>query len=162
MGCITNTAHDYMYHYRNVMVSAVSDKYHGVDALKRFPSATCDREIVLAAVKTNGHALKHASEPLKDDREIVLAAVLQIGGALMHASDALRGDREIVLAAVQNKARGIGLALKFASESLRGDHEVVLAAVKHNGMCLHYASDLCKKNREIVRASEHQIVTSVC
>mgnify|MGYP001223292479 CR=1 FL=1 len=39
------------------------------------------REVVLAAVKQDGGALKYASEALKSDREVVLAAVRQNGGA---------------------------------------------------------------------------------
>ena len=41
-----------------------------------------DREVVLAAVKQNGNALKHAPEEWRGDREVVLAAVKQNGNAL--------------------------------------------------------------------------------
>ena len=57
--------------------------------------APLDREIVLEAVKQNGHALEYASAALKDDREIVLEAVKQKGVALFFASAALKNDVEL-------------------------------------------------------------------
>jgi len=62
-----------------------------------------EREIVLAAVRQNGKALRYASDELRADREIVLAAVRQSCWALEYASKDLRADREIVLAAVQQR-----------------------------------------------------------
>ena len=41
-----------------------------------------DHEIVLAAVKEDGQALKYAAEEMKADREIVLALVKQNARAL--------------------------------------------------------------------------------
>ena len=45
-----------------------------------------DREIVLAAVRQNGIALKYASNSLKNDELVVLTAVQQDGYALKYAS----------------------------------------------------------------------------
>ena len=55
---------------------------------------------MLAAVKQDGNALKHASLALQADKQVVLAAVAQDCDALQHASEALKADREVVLAAV--------------------------------------------------------------
>eukprot|EP00971_Amphidinium_carterae_P145958 2893094-Amphidinium_carterae.1 len=54
-----------------------------------------DHEVVLAAVRRDGLALKFAAEALKGDREIVLAAVQENGYALQHATEALMADREV-------------------------------------------------------------------
>eukprot|EP00971_Amphidinium_carterae_P335356 6471188-Amphidinium_carterae.1 len=80
-------------------------------------SCRADPEIVLAAVRRQGLALKFAAESCRQDREIVLAAVKQNGLALKFAAESCRQDRDIVLAAVQHH----GLALKVAAESCRGD-----------------------------------------
>ena len=87
-------------------------------------AAKGEREMVLAAVKQNGHALRNAPAELKGEREIVLAAVKQNGNALQYASAELKGDREIVLAALEQN----GGALQYASAELKGDREIVLAA----------------------------------
>ena len=51
-----------------------------------------NREVVLAAVREWGYALKHAAEPLRADREVVRAAVQQSGLALMDAAAPLQAD----------------------------------------------------------------------
>ena len=56
----------------------------------------------LEAVKKDGHALRHASEEMRDDREVVMEAVKQNGYALQHASEELRRDREVVMEAVKH------------------------------------------------------------
>ncbi len=45
-----------------------------------------DREIVLAAVQHDGHALRHASEELLASRKFVPTAAQLTGLALQHAS----------------------------------------------------------------------------
>jgi hypothetical protein len=53
-------------------------------------------EIVLAAVKNHGFALKYANDTLKRNDEIVFAAVTKHGGALQYASNALRDNEEFL------------------------------------------------------------------
>ena len=60
-----------------------------------------DKEVILAAVKQNGHALEFADEKLKADKEVVLAALKQSGYALEYADEKLKADKKIVLAAVK-------------------------------------------------------------
>lgn len=116
---------------------AVAQTKGGVRELECAPEYIWnDRDVVLAAVKNDAAALKHASGRLRGDREIVLAAVQNCGYALQYASEGLRGDREVVLAAVKTD----GVALEYASEDLRGDREVVFAAVKKSTGVLRYAS----------------------
>eukprot|EP00971_Amphidinium_carterae_P185125 3676184-Amphidinium_carterae.1 len=64
-----------------------------------------DREIVLAAVKETGHALRFAAEECKRDRQIVLAAV---GNSPCFEEDLLR----------------VGSALRYAAEECKADHEI--------------------------------------
>ena len=63
--------------------------------------STEDRDFILEAVKSDGLALKYASDGLKEDHEVVLEAVKSDGLALEYASDGLQQDREVVLEAVK-------------------------------------------------------------
>ena len=74
---------------------------------------------------------------LDHDREMVLAAMRENGHDLVSLSDEWRGDREVVLEAVRNCAS----ALQFASYELRNDCEFILAAVKQNRYALGWVSD---------------------
>lgn len=74
---------------------------------------------------------------LDHDREMVLAAMRENGHDLVSLSDEWRGDREVVLEAVRNCAG----ALQFASYELRNDREFILAAVKQNRYALSWVSD---------------------
>ena len=54
-----------------------------------------DREIVLAAVKQYGRALRYADPELTKNPEIVLAAVKQDGRALEFVDAELKGDKDV-------------------------------------------------------------------
>lgn len=108
-----------------------------------------DREIVLAAVSSDGMALELASAQLQDDLEVALAAVRQAGRALQHVSESLRGERTVVLAAVAQD----GKALRFASDALKADREVVLAAVGQTARSLHFASEELLRDKEVILAA---------
>lgn len=82
-----------------------------------------DKEVVLAAVKNYGMALKYVPEELKNDREIVLNAVQSNGRALRVAPDELKNDREVVLEAVKNNIWSI----KYIGEDLRGEDSSIFA-----------------------------------
>jgi len=110
-----------------------------------------EREVVLAAVALDGHALRNASEDLKNDREVVLAAVAQDANALMWASEALHNDREVVLTAVTQNGR----VFLWASEELKNDREVVLAAVAEYGSALKFASDTLMEDRDFILLIVH-------
>ena len=117
-----------------------------------------NKEVVLAAVKQDGHALPYADKSLKKDKEVVLAAVKQNGIALYYADESLKKDKEVVLSAViQN-----GYALEYADESLKKDKEVVLSAVIQNGHALEYADESLKKDKEFVLAAVKQNGNALC
>jgi hypothetical protein len=63
-----------------------------------------DKEVMLAAVKQNGRALRLASAELQNDKEVVLAAVKHDGQALRYASAELWKDKEVVKLVVKQKA----------------------------------------------------------
>ena len=70
------------------------------------PQYMGDKELVLAAVKDYGLALKQATPELQNNRQIVMAAVKNNGMAIDFASPALQKDKEIMKAA---KAQEQGL-----------------------------------------------------
>ena len=64
-----------------------------------------DKEVVLAAVKSNGYALEHASEKLKADKEVVLAALKQDADAFNFANKKLKADKKIVMAKTKSQIK---------------------------------------------------------
>ena len=133
------------------------------NALQRAPAFLGDREVVLAAVRSNGLALEFAALELRADREVVLAAVQEASQAhigvdarfafamppktaLQFALGELRADPAIVLAAVKTN----GLTLAHAAPPLQEDRAMVLEAVRRNGHALVYADVELRANRETV------------
>lgn len=141
------------------------------------PELKKDKEVVLAAIRTDWYSLKFADPELQKDKEVVLAAIRLHGCALAFAAPELKKDKEIVIAAVGYDARAIhfthpdlrkdrdvflaivrlnGTMLHYASEELKNDKEVVLAAVGQNGLVLQYASTELKKDKEVVLTAIRQ------
>lgn len=88
------------------------------------PESLDNLDLMLAAVKLSGWALKFASARLQNMRAVVLQAVENEGTALAYASPELRADREIVIRAVRND----GLAIAHASAALQSDPEIIKIA----------------------------------
>ena len=143
---------DTMRHYDNREMVLAAVKQYGVALRDAGERLKADRQIVLAAVDKRGMALRYATKRLKVDLEVVLVAVKQNGHALQYATKPLKANREVVLAAVDQN----GMALRYAAEPLRADREVVLAAVKLNGLALEHAAEPLKADREIVMAAVKQ------
>ena len=131
---------------RSCILRAVTENWR---ALKLVPEDLQDREIVLAAVRQAGKALRYASKGLLADRVIVLEAVKQDGYAIRFASDELRADREVVLEAVKQ----YGDVLCYASQGLRADREVVLMAVNQCGDALQHASKELRADPDFMLAA---------
>jgi histidinol phosphatase-like PHP family hydrolase len=74
--------------------------------LRNMPQYMGDKELVLAAVKDYGLALKQATPELQNNRQIVMAAVKNNGMAIDFASPALQKDKVIMKVA---KAQEQGL-----------------------------------------------------
>ena len=98
------------------------------------------------------HPLVCASDELRTDREVLIAAVKHCGGALRYVPHELRSDKAIVLAAVQQDGR----SLEDASPEMQADKEVVLTAVKQHGFALMHASPKLDEDNEVVLAAVQQ------
>lgn len=97
---------------------------------------TEDVDVVYAAVRCNGKALRFSGATPRADKAVVLAAVRKYGNVLGSAHDALFSDRDVVRAAVENSPS----ALRFASEELKKDPEFVWEAVRKDGRVLPWVS----------------------
>ena len=97
------------------MTGYVEDLLH---IIRAYPGSGNElrKELAIKFVRRHGgHTLAHFPEDLQDDKEVVLAAVKENGFALRFASDRLKDDEDIVRAAVRRNRR----ALRFASERLQ-------------------------------------------
>lgn len=108
-----------------------------------------NKQVVLAAVRCNGLALRHADESLREDHETVLAAVQDCGSALEHAIGETRSCDEIVLTAVGQTC----LAASFASDAFRRNPSLALAAVRANADVLPYIPEVCLNERRFLLAA---------
>ena len=136
------------------------------------------REILLRAIArkpSQSGPLEHASETLRSEKELVLAAVRTDARALKFAADSLKNDPEVVRAAVSQKKRKE--TFKFASDDLkknksflcellnddrydifrwcdaRDDEDVAKAAMKLNGLNLEFASGRLQNVSDVVLAA---------
>ena len=120
-----------------------------------------DIEVLMAAVKQNGRALRfcvavqqvgqagHKCRCVCIHRRcihVVTCAIKQNGMALEFAEKTWRSHRGLVYDAVWQN----GLALKFASKELRSNLDVVLKAVSKNGLALEFASEECRSDEYVV------------
>ena len=125
-------------------------------SLLRYPKFKiyCDiDEIALAAVSSQGAALKYVSPRLKGDEKVVSAALQSNQGSgqyLADAADKFKADRGMVELAMKHSASA-GSALQYASNDIRGDAEFLEKAINIYGgkVFLHAADDL-KRNEELL------------
>ena len=87
-----------------------------------------DKEVVIAAVSNDGHALEYASDDLQADKEVVLAAAKSDVDyshlILDHVSVELKTDKDVVTALLENKdfqfkkdlAATLGMSVKDLKE----------------------------------------------
>ena len=95
-----------------------------------------DPVFMTAVVKQRGSALRYARERVWEKRDVALAAVEQDVHALNYCIADLRGDREFILHIVKQN----GHALRYASAELRADRQIVLAAVQQDEAAIDYAA----------------------
>lgn len=74
-----------------------------------------------------------ASPELRDNKEIVELACKNWPHAMKYASDALKDDKKFILRILQ--VEGSGILLKYLSENMIGDKTVVYAAVRSCKEC---------------------------
>lgn len=108
------------------------------------PELQRNREIVLAAIKQNGEALKWAKCFI--DRNLILSAVKSNGRALYYAGDLFKSDLKIVKTAIMQD----GSAIRYADMKFKDDDKLGLLAVKKNGAALFYLSNRLKTSPQII------------
>lgn len=108
-----------------------------------------DKDVVIAAVASNGWHLEDASDRLKSDREVVLTAIANQPEAFEFASTSLSTDRSFLIDAAYTN----GFILRLTSNAIKSDRDVVLAAVTSRGEAFHYASEALKEDREVALAA---------
>lgn len=104
------------------------------------------REVVLAAVQSNGLALEFAYEHNKSSfffEEMIDAALTQNGLALKFVEEGHRTEDRVKLAITSNP-----LALQFAVNST-DNYVIVRKAIEANGHAIKYASTDLKENAEL-------------
>lgn len=104
-----------------------------------------DKDIVYAAVKSNGMALESVDKCFKDDEELARIAVSNSPWSYRNISERLRDNKEITLIAV----KGNGSVLAYASDRLKNHKEIVYAAVKNNAFAFQYVSDKYKDDKQL-------------
>ena len=174
---------------KEIISAALRPEPEGYDDWSTNLSYACKRlknnkEIVLAAVKTNGMNLEYASKKLKADKEVVLAAVNNNGLALEYANVEICADRNIIFEAVRqngsalqyanlaslgndifsqatDKQKHIEKSQKIAKKDLiipdyKSDQDIVLAAVSSTFAALGIAGKRFKNNKEVMLAAVNQ------
>lgn len=137
-----------------------------------------DRELVLAAIRYDGSAIKYASDELQKDVEVVKLSISKKISFLDYASDTLTANQVLLpkekLDYITSLKAGIiglsslpkilrndpeivsaaierdGLAVEHASNELQADPKIGLLAVKNNPLALQYLHRSLKNNPEIV------------
>jgi hypothetical protein len=107
-------------------------------------AARCLQNTVLATIRQDPDALRHAPEDVASDRDLVLAAVRE-GATLSSLLPEFQADKEIVVAAVQRD----GMALQHASPLLQEDREVVLTATKQDARALKFSASTLQNDSEL-------------
>lgn len=148
-----------------------------------------DRDVILAAVRFDGLALKGAPSRFQEDIEVVKASKNQNFLALEYASTKIKLDDILTIREKQNLLNSLkngtlkldslpkflrndpdivlaavqkdGLSLQFASEKLQGNLKIVLAAKKQNFKALNYASDQLKIEKVLTNEEKRKIVDSL-
>ncbi|KAG2373346.1 hypothetical protein C9374_012212 [Naegleria lovaniensis] len=143
-----------------------------------------NKEFMLKVVQLNGKALSYAELPLKNDLDIVLAAVRQNGEALrciyVDPTCCLRSNKDVILEAIKQNKKALQWVpmnlltdlsfmlkvvtlifpefegLKFASDDLKNDKDIALVAVKKDGNALNFVSAALKSDYDVVLAAVRQ------
>ena len=100
------------------------------DALERLSHTNrCDRDVVFAAVRERGTAIRFASPEFFDDRELVKTALADPYGDVLslRCMRKYKDDYELVKIALKANGKNI----EYASDRLRDDYDVAAYAVQH-------------------------------
>jgi len=99
-------------------------------AIYSYPQYQNDRELVLAAVRADGMALKYASSEMRRRNDIVCSAIESNPLALEFAGRRWKDEHSLVLRALRGASmKDVPKVLSFASEALQADPGFLLRAV---------------------------------
>lgn len=132
------------------------DKAIFIQALKHSPflihdywndSLRDDKDVVMQAVKKNGHYFTYASSRLQHDRDVAFTAVTREPLVLKSLPEQFQLDKEIVLYAVSHCA----ISIEYMHPQLNDDQDIILAAINqpHCGKFIKYASERIKNDKQI-------------
>ena len=129
-----------------------------------------DKDIMLAAVNTDGNSLQFASQTLRSDREIALAAFNNLKAELSSVhkyglkviDKKFLNDSELMLSALKHAKGDHSQFYPLISENLKADKEFMTQAIYINGNSIQYASEKVleelKSDREIILAAVKESV----
>jgi len=126
----------------DVILAAVKTKG---EALKFVSDELKTKQIVLAAINKDAWAIQYAGQ-WKNDKEVALLAVEKEGFSLEYVSGHLLDDPEIILASI---ASTYGRSLKFSN--LKNNKDFVLKSLQVHKKSLRYASEEIKNDPEVIK-----------
>jgi len=134
---------------RDVVIVAV--KRDGENLKRASNRLKRDREIVLTAMKDSKEpaSLEIVIEEFKDDKEIVIAAVKRNGHDLKWASNRLRLDREVVLSATKYSKSTI-MYMKRIPEKFKHDKEIILSVLIRSPNDFASLPEYLKRDEEFI------------
>ena len=113
-----------------------------------------DTDIVLAAVRQTGHAIRFASPRLQMHKNIGMAAVATTGNALRHLPYDLKNDPDVVCTAVvQNSDAYNFQQLDMFEGRLCANKDLLLPAVRQHGIMYLHATDELRDDYEVAFAA---------
>lgn len=124
-----------------------------------------DKELVMAALKTDARSLVHCSDALKADKEVV-AQAMKVGCVncsrtimqliLKQAAPDLQQDPDVLMALINGHGNNLPTGPELSKwveslpEKIKSDKEVMMALVKGQGDVLQHASEALKGDTELV------------
>jgi len=106
-----------------------------------------DIDVVMAACKDSGYAIKYASENLRSNKELARIVLRNQGLQLSCFSDVIKKDKELVEIAVKSN----GYAFRDASSDLKNDRNYVLYLAEKDSIVFGLSSDEIKSDFELIQ-----------
>lgn len=106
-----------------------------------YPDFYEDRHFLIKILHTNGLALEHFPDELKDDQEIAMAALKNNGNSAEFIGPTLKKNRSFVLEAITNRGWILNWFVDFLD-----DNEIVMKAVKDYPYVMGRASPRLKSD----------------
>ena len=108
-----------------------------------------NKQVVLAAVKIDGSAIRFASEKLRSDYDVALAAVTKTPSAIEHIPSTIQGYENIAITAVKNNSS----AMQHISSDSEHYKDIAVAAVTANSSAIKKINKDHKDYEEILGAT---------